>query len=96
MPRQCVSALVARIARVTLTHPHGDIVPAYHVRQPVPQIVILSRSKVAPNILSVPRQLGGQATHRNCAITAARRALCHRGSTTLCDQSFNAECLEPA
>jgi hypothetical protein len=68
MPRQCVGALVARIASLKpFTHPHGDIVPAYHVRQPAPQIVILSRSKVAPNILAVPRQLGGQATHRNCA-----------------------------
>ena len=66
MPRQCVGALVARIASVTLHHPHGDIGPAYHVRQPAPQIVILSRSKVAPNILSVPRQLSGQATDRNC------------------------------
>jgi len=58
MPRQCVGALVARIARVTLYPSHGDIVPAYHIRQPAPQIVILSCSKVAPNILSVPRQLG--------------------------------------
>jgi hypothetical protein len=32
-----------RIASVTLHPPHGDIVPAYRVRQPAPQVVVLDR-----------------------------------------------------